>query len=87
VNSVARERNYSTLCEQRSIGHVRKCPIEYLRPVAECLNGMSCMYEIEMIRRMKPFAFSIINHEFKVRWYPDGLDWAEVNSEYVCGGV
>jgi hypothetical protein len=43
-------------------------------PILNSHNHVSRVYIIEMIFRVKPWTFDVVNDKFDVWWNPDGLD-------------
>lgn len=58
--------------------------MEELGPVFDGHYGVPGVDEVEVILRVQPGGFDIVDHEFYVRWYPGRLDGREVDAENGC---
>ena len=60
---------------------------EQARPVFDSHNDMPRVDEVEVVWRVHPRAFDVVDHELHVRWYPLRLDRGEVNPKDASFGM
>lgn len=61
--------------------------LKHAKIVSECLDSVPRMDEVEVVGRVDPRRFGIVDEEFDVWWKPSGLNGAQVDALHKRGWI